>query len=435
MALGLIPALRAGVFTIGSEGQFGIGALDAGIATLGGRAAPARVARDRRRRRWRAPRAASRGPLIPALLRAYLGIDEILTTFAFNFIATFRLLWLLTGPRAARASTSSQTSPTPDGHVAADALGDSVANVGLLLLPGADPPRGGLRAHAERVPRPPPRQRADARPRRARAARAGSSSRRCSSPARPRVSRAGCRSPASTAPCSRASSAAGATSRWRSSRSGRAKVHADRGRRASSSPRLQNGSEAMQLGLGVSSDFVFVMQGLVLFLMSFHLGRRGQRPMSVVDELGVVFSAGVLASGIRLAVPTALAAIGEAISQRAGIFNLGLEGMMMVGAFTGFAVTSSQRTAAAVGTRGRRAGGAALAVADGARARRRGTNVIVTGFSLVLLGQGLAQLPLRPEPGRACRRSSRSASSTSARSREHPASSAACSSTRTRSSR
>jgi simple sugar transport system permease protein len=38
---------------------------------------------------------------------------------------------------------------------------------------------------------------------------------------------------------------------------------------------LENGSEAMQLQLGVSSDFVFVMQGVVLFLMAFNLvGRR-----------------------------------------------------------------------------------------------------------------------------------------------------------------
>jgi len=38
---------------------------------------------------------------------------------------------------------------------------------------------------------------------------------------------------------------------------------------------LQNGSEAMQLGVGVSADFVFVMQGLVLFLMAFRLRRSG----------------------------------------------------------------------------------------------------------------------------------------------------------------
>ena len=111
--------------------------------------------------------------------------------------------------------------------------------------------------------------------------------------------------------------------------------------------------------------------------------------MSVVDELGVVFSAGVLASGIRLAVPTALAAIGEAVSQRAGIFNLGLEGMMMVGAFTGFAVTSSSGNAA-LGLAAGAVAGAALATLMVLGAVVYGTSVIVTGFSLVLLGQGLA---------------------------------------------
>ena len=35
---------------------------------------------------------------------------------------------------------------------------------------------------------------------------------------------------------------------------------------------LQTGSEAMQLGVGISADFVFVMQGLVLYLMAFRGG-------------------------------------------------------------------------------------------------------------------------------------------------------------------
>ena len=107
-----------------------------------------------------------------------------------------------------------------------------------------------------------------------------------------------------------------------------------------------------------------------------------------IDELGVVFSAGVLASGIRLAVPTALAAIGEAVSQRAGIFNLGLEGMMMVGAFTGFAVTSSSGSAA-LGLATGALAGAAMASLMVLGHVVYGTSMIVTGFSLVLLGQGL----------------------------------------------
>jgi len=105
--------------------------------------------------------------------------------------------------------------------------------------------------------------------------------------------------------------------------------------------------------------------------------------MTMLGDIGAVFSVSVLASGLRLAVPTALAAIGESISQRAGIFNLGLEGMMMVGAFGGFAVTSATGNAAL----GILAAALALLMVFGAVRRR--TNVIVTGFALVLLGQGL----------------------------------------------
>ncbi|MCP5097768.1 MAG: ABC transporter permease [Chloroflexi bacterium] len=45
---------------------------------------------------------------------------------------------------------------------------------------------------------------------------------------------------------------------------------------------------------------------------------------------------GVLHSGIRLATPYLYAAIGETFSQRSGVLNLGVEGVMLMGAFTGF---------------------------------------------------------------------------------------------------
>jgi len=110
--------------------------------------------------------------------------------------------------------------------------------------------------------------------------------------------------------------------------------------------------------------------------------------VSTLAAIGAVFSVDVLASGLRLAVPTALAALGESISQRAGIFNLGLEGMMMVGAFAGFAATSATGSAS-LGIVCAAAAGAALALLMVFGSVLNGTNVIVTGFSLVLLGQGL----------------------------------------------
>lgn len=45
---------------------------------------------------------------------------------------------------------------------------------------------------------------------------------------------------------------------------------------------------------------------------------------------------GVIHSGIRLATPYLYAALGETFSQKSGVLNLGVEGMMLMGAFSGF---------------------------------------------------------------------------------------------------
>lgn len=47
---------------------------------------------------------------------------------------------------------------------------------------------------------------------------------------------------------------------------------------------------------------------------------------------------GILASAIRLATPYLYAAIGEAFAQSAGVFNLGVDGIMLISAFASFYV-------------------------------------------------------------------------------------------------
>lgn len=54
-----------------------------------------------------------------------------------------------------------------------------------------------------------------------------------------------------------------------------------------------------------------------------------------MDNLSYLFSFNMLLSTLRLAIPLALAAIGGTICERSGIINLGIEGMMLMGAFGG----------------------------------------------------------------------------------------------------
>jgi len=59
--------------------------------------------------------------------------------------------------------------------------------------------------------------------------------------------------------------------------------------------------------------------------------------------LGVVLDAaaisGLISSMLELSVPMAFAALGEVISERGGVINLGTEGVMLVGAISAFSVS------------------------------------------------------------------------------------------------
>ncbi len=61
--------------------------------------------------------------------------------------------------------------------------------------------------------------------------------------------------------------------------------------------------------------------------------------------LSLTFLTALLVAGIRLMVPIFLAALGEIITERAGVLNLGLEGVMLGGGLAGFTVAYALQNA------------------------------------------------------------------------------------------
>ena len=82
-------------------------------------------------------------------------------------------------------------------------------------------------------------------------------------------------------------------------------------------------------------------------------------------------------------VPLLLAGLGEQISEKAGVLNIGIEGMMLVGAYTGFLAAYSQPARSGLASRG----GAWAAIGGALMVLfcvRLGLNQIVIGIALTL---------------------------------------------------
>jgi ABC-type uncharacterized transport system permease subunit len=95
----------------------------------------------------------------------------------------------------------------------------------------------------------------------------------------------------------------------------------------------------------------------------------------------------LLLAAIRLATPLAIAATGELVGERAGVLNIGIEGMMLVGAFAAFVVGASSGSAP-LGAIAAAAAGALLAALFGFFVLVRGADPIVSGTALNLLALG-----------------------------------------------
>ncbi len=99
----------------------------------------------------------------------------------------------------------------------------------------------------------------------------------------------------------------------------------------------------------------------------------------------------LVASLMVAATPILLAAIGELVVERAGVLNLGVEGMMITGAVCGFAV-AVETGSPALGFLGAAAGGVLLSLVFGVLTQFLLSNQVATGLALTLFGLGLSAL-------------------------------------------
>ena len=102
----------------------------------------------------------------------------------------------------------------------------------------------------------------------------------------------------------------------------------------------------------------------------------------------------LLASTITMAVPLLLAALGELIAERAGVLNIGLEGMLLSGAFVAVVVALLSGSTA-LGFACALLVGAALGLLLGVFVAHWDTNQVVAGTALNLLAAGLTGVAYR----------------------------------------
>jgi simple sugar transport system permease protein len=106
-------------------------------------------------------------------------------------------------------------------------------------------------------------------------------------------------------------------------------------------------------------------------------------------ESAVIVS--ILLSVIAASTPLLLAGIGELVVEKSGVLNLGVEGMMLVGAIAGFAVTYSSGSAS-LGILAAALGGMAMALVFAFLTLTLQANQVATGLALTIFGIGLAAM-------------------------------------------
>jgi len=107
--------------------------------------------------------------------------------------------------------------------------------------------------------------------------------------------------------------------------------------------------------------------------------------------MSVGFWTSLLSGMILAGLPLLFASLGETISEQAGVLNIGLEGMMLVGAYAGF-VAALYSHSPWVGIIAGIAGGMIMSAIMAVFCVRLGLDQIVVGIAILLVGEGLTSL-------------------------------------------
>ena len=113
-----------------------------------------------------------------------------------------------------------------------------------------------------------------------------------------------------------------------------------------------------------------------------------------LDLVTTSFIIGILAASIRLATPILLAALGEIFVERAGILNLGVEGIMLMGALSGF-LGAYWTGNLWVGVLSGMVTGSLFGLLMGFMSITVKANQVVAGIGITILGGGLSTLLFR----------------------------------------
>jgi ABC-type uncharacterized transport system permease subunit len=110
----------------------------------------------------------------------------------------------------------------------------------------------------------------------------------------------------------------------------------------------------------------------------------------MIDSIIPIFAAAIAAG-----TPLVFAALGELVTEKSGVLNLGVEGMMLVGAIAGFGVASASGNLW-LGACAGMAAGAAMAAIFGLLTLNLMANQVASGLALTLFGIGLSAFVGKP---------------------------------------